>query len=112
VKASAISSAFEDSRFPPLSRAEFDKVDFEITVLGPMKKINDINEIILGKHGIYIKKDFRSGTMLPQVPIEYGWTREEFLGYTSRDKAGLGWDGWKSADIYIYEGLVLEENKK
>jgi AMMECR1 domain-containing protein len=50
--------------------------------------------------------------MLPQVPIEYGWTREEFLGYTSRDKAGLGWDGWKSADIYIYEGLVLEENKK
>jgi MEMO1 family protein len=112
VQASAISSAFEDPRFPPLTKDEYNKVDVEITVLGQMKKISNINEIILGKHGIYIKKDFRSGTMLPQVPIEYGWTLEEFLGYTSRDKAGLGWDGWKSADIFIYEGLVLEENKK
>jgi hypothetical protein len=112
VRASALSSAFEDYRFSPLTKTEYDKVDVEITVLGPMKKINNINEIILGKHGIYIKKDIRSGTMLPQVAIEYGWTVEEFLGYTSRDKAGIGWDGWKSAEIYIYEGLVLEENKK
>ncbi len=43
--------------------------------------------------------------MLPQVAIEYGWTVEEFLGYTSRDKAGIGWDGWKNAEIFIYEGL-------
>jgi hypothetical protein len=112
VRASALSSAFEDYRFNPLTKAEYEKVDVEITVLGPMKKINNINEIILGKHGIYIKKDFRSGTMLPQVAIEYGWTVEEFLGYTSKDKAGIGWDGWKSAEIFIYEGLVLEENKK
>jgi MEMO1 family protein len=112
VRASAISSAFEDPRFSPLTKTEYDKVDFEITVLGPMKKINNIKEIVLGKHGIYIKKDFRAGTMLPQVPIEQGWTLEEFLGYTSRDKAGIGWDGWKSAEIYIYEGVVLEENKK
>jgi AmmeMemoRadiSam system protein B/AmmeMemoRadiSam system protein A len=112
VRVSALSSAFEDPRFPALTRSEYDKVDVEITVLGPMKKINNISEIKLGKHGIYIKKDFRSGTMLPQVATEYGWTVEEFLGYTSRDKAGIGWDGWKSADLYIYEGLVLEENGK
>jgi AmmeMemoRadiSam system protein B/AmmeMemoRadiSam system protein A len=112
VKASALSSAFEDPRFPALTKEEYEKVDVEITVLGPMKKINDISEIVLGKHGIYIKKDFRSGTMLPQVATENGWTVEQFLGYTSRDKAGLGWDGWKSAEISIYEGLVLEENKK
>jgi MEMO1 family protein len=112
VRASALSSAFDDYRFSPLTKAEYDKVDVEITVLGPMKKINNISEIQLGKHGIYIKKDNRAGTMLPQVAIEYGWTVEEFLGFTSRDKAGLGWDGWKTADIYIYEGLVLEENKK
>ncbi len=112
VKASALSSAFEDPRFPALTKEEYEKVDFEITVLGPMEKINDISEIVLGKHGIYIKKDFRSGTMLPQVATENGWTVEQFLGYTSRDKAGLGWDGWKSAEISIYEGLVLEENKK
>jgi AmmeMemoRadiSam system protein B/AmmeMemoRadiSam system protein A len=112
VKASAISSAFEDPRFSPLTKEEYKKTEIEITVLGPLKKINNINEIVLGKHGIYIKKDSRSGTMLPQVATENGWTVEEFLGYTSRDKAGLGWDGWKDADIFIYEGVVLEDNKK
>jgi AmmeMemoRadiSam system protein B/AmmeMemoRadiSam system protein A len=112
VQQSALSSAFEDPRFQPVTKDEFDKLEFEITVLGPLKKINDINEIVLGRHGIYIKKDMRSGTMLPQVATENKWTVEEFLGYTSRDKAGLGWDGWRNADLYIYEGLVLEENHK
>jgi AmmeMemoRadiSam system protein B/AmmeMemoRadiSam system protein A len=112
VQASALSSAFEDPRFSPLSKEEFKVTDIEITVLGPLKKINNISEIILGKHGIYIKKDVRSGTMLPQVATENGWSVEEFLGYTSRDKAGLGWDGWKDAEIFIYEGVVLEENTK
>lgn len=112
VQSSAVSSAFEDPRFPPLTREEYKKTDFEITVLGPLKKIKSISEIVLGKHGIYIKKDLRTGTMLPQVATENGWSVEQFLGYTSRDKAGLGWDGWKDAEIYIYEGFVLEDNKK
>jgi len=106
---SSQSSAFEDPRFSPLTKDELPKTDIEITVLGPMKKISNINEIVLGRHGIYIKKDFRSGTMLPQVATENNWSVEEFLGYTSRDKAGIGWDGWKDADLYIYEGIVLEE---
>lgn len=108
----AIASAFEDTRFIPLSKEEFNKIKIEISVLGPLKKINDISEIVLGKHGIYIVKDFRSGTMLPQVATGNHWTLKQFLGYTSRDKAGLGWEGWKNADIYIYEAVVLEENKK
>ena len=108
----AIASAFDDTRFTPLSKEEFNKIKIEISVLGPLKKIKNISEIVLGKHGIYIKKDFRSGTMLPQVATGNHWTLEQFLGYTSRDKAGLGWDGWKNADIYIYEAVVLEENKK
>jgi MEMO1 family protein len=112
VSESAISSAFEDPRFSPLTKEEYEKIDIEITILGPLILIHNISEIILGKHGIYIKRGTRAGTMLPQVAIENGWTVEEFLGYTSRDKAGLGWDGWKDADIYVYDGLVLEDNKK
>jgi hypothetical protein len=108
----AIASAFDDTRFTPLSKEEFNKIKIEISVLGPLKKINNISEIVLGKHGIYIKKDFRSGTMLPQVATGNHWTLEQFLGYTSRDKDGLGWEGWKDADIYIYDAVVLEENKK
>ena len=111
VQESAISSAFEDPRFSPLTKGEYKNTDIEITVLGPLKKISNINEIVLGKHGIYIKKGQRAGTMLPQVATENRWTVEEFLGYTSRDKAGLGWDGWKDAELFIYEGVVLEETK-
>ncbi|MDP4224169.1 MAG: AmmeMemoRadiSam system protein A [Bacteroidota bacterium] len=108
----AVASAFEDTRFLPLSKDEFNKLRIEISVLGPLKKIRNTSEIVLGKHGIYIVKGYRSGTMLPQVATGNHWTLEQFLGYTSRDKAGLGWDGWKEADIYIYEAVVLEENKK
>ncbi len=108
----AVAAAFEDDRFLPVSREEFNKLRIEISVLGPLIKIKNISEIVLGKHGIYIVKGYRSGTMLPQVATGNHWTIEQFLGYTSRDKAGLGWDGWKSADIYTYEAIVLEENRK
>jgi hypothetical protein len=109
VQQSAYSSAFDDPRFSHLTMEEYPKTDIEITVLGPLKKISDINQIVLGRHGIYIKKNEQSGTMLPQVATENNWTLEEFLGYTSRDKAGLGWEGWKDAEIFVYEGVVLEE---
>lgn len=108
---SALSSAFDDPRFSAVKKEEYDDLEIEITVLGSLKKIKSPDEIILGKHGIYIRKGMQSGTMLPQVATENGWTVEQFLGYTSRDKAGLGWDGWKNAELFIYEGLVLEENK-
>lgn len=112
VQESALSSAFDDPRFTPLTPDEFEKAEVEITVLGPLRKINDTSEIVLGKHGIYIKKESRSGTMLPQVATENGWSVEEFLGYTSREKAGLGWDGWRDAELFVYDGLVLDEKQK
>ncbi len=112
ISESAFSSAFEDPRFAPLTKKEYQKTSMEITILGPLKRIKDTSEIKLGKNGIYIKKGSHSGTMLPQVATENGWTVEQFLGYTARDKAGIGWDGWKDAELYIYDGLVLEDNGK
>jgi AMMECR1 domain-containing protein len=74
-----------------------------------MKKINSIDEIELGKHGIYIKQGYNSGTFLPQVAESTGWNLEEFLGHCARDKARIGWDGWKTADIYTYEAIIFDE---
>jgi hypothetical protein len=74
-----------------------------------LKKINNIHEIVLGKHGIYIKKGGRSGTFLPQVADKTHWTLEDFLGHCAGDKAGIGWNGWKDADIYTYEAIVFGE---
>ncbi len=105
----AISSATQDSRFTPVTAREIDKLEIEISVLSPMKRIYSADEIVLGKHGIYIKKGYYSGTFLPQVATETGWSREEFLGHCARDKAGLGWDGWKDAELYTYEACVFGE---
>lgn len=109
VRAMATEAAFGDPRFPDLTQAEYPKIHIEISVLGPMKRITDISEIRIGKHGIYIKKGISAGTLLPQVASERGWTVTEFLGYCSRDKAGIGWDGWKMAEIYVYEAYVFGE---
>jgi hypothetical protein len=107
----AVEAAFSDSRFPALTASEYPSVQIEISVLGPMKKINDISEIKIGKHGIYLKKGFRSGTLLPQVAEERGWNAVQFLGYCARDKAGIGWDGWKDkeTEIFVYEAYVFGE---
>ncbi|MBN2572017.1 MAG: AmmeMemoRadiSam system protein B [Ignavibacteriales bacterium] len=105
----AIAASTQDPRFLAVTRDELDKCEIEISVLTPMKKIKSIDEIQLGKHGIYIKKGYSTGTFLPQVATETGWTKEEFLGHCARDKAGIGWTGWKDADIYIYEALVFSE---
>jgi hypothetical protein len=105
----AIASSTEDTRFSPVSPAEVDQLEIEISVLSPMKGVYSPDDIILGKHGIYIKKGYFSGTFLPQVATETGWNKEEFLGHCARDKAGIGWDGWKDADLYVYEACIFSE---
>ncbi len=104
-----ISAATRDYRFKPVTPAELDEIEIEISVLSPLKKISDIEEIELGRHGIYISKGGQSGTYLPQVAGKTNWTLEEFVGHCSRDKARIGWDGWKDADLYTYEAFVFEE---
>jgi len=109
VRNMSLEAAFNDSRFQPLSKNELDEISIEISVLSPLKRIEDIDEIVLGRHGVYIKKGIRSGTFLPQVANNRDWTVTDFLGHISRDKAGLGWTGWKGAEIYIYEAFVFGE---
>ena len=103
----ARAAAFEDPRFMPVTRDELDDIDIEISVLTPMRRIESLDEFQLHKHGIYIKKGYRSGTFLPQVADEVNWTKEEFVGHCAQDKAGIGWDGWKDAELYVYEAIVF-----
>ena len=103
----ARAAAFEDPRFPPVSRGELDYLDIEISVLTPMRRIQSLDEFELHKHGIYIRKGYRSGTFLPQVADEVNWTKEEFVGHCSQDKAGLGWNGWRDAELFVYEAIVF-----
>ncbi len=111
IKEMAISAALNDYRFSPLKSDEISSVDIEISVLTPLKKIRDIDELELGRDGIYIKKDGHSGTFLPQVAVSTGWSKKEFMGHCSRDKAGLGWDGWKDADLFTYQAIIFSEKE-
>ena len=53
-----------------------------------------------------------TGTFLPQVAGNYDWSVEEFLGHCAESKVGIGWDGWESANLFIYETIVLKEVSK
>ena len=103
----ARAAAFDDPRFKPVTRDEFDDLDIEISVLTPMRHIQSLDEFQLHRHGIYIRKGHRSGTFLPQVADQVNWTKEEFVAHCSQDKAGLGWDGWRDAELFVYEAIVF-----
>lgn len=108
VEKMAVESAFHDPRFCGLQKDEWKDIDIEISVISPMRKIENIDEIAVGVHGLYIEKGGYSGLLLPQVATEYAWDRETFLGYTCY-KAGLPKDAWKSDDtkIYIFSAEVF-----
>ncbi len=107
----AISAATGDPRFLPVTPDELMEIDIEISVLSPLKKVDDIEEIQVGHHGLMIEKGFRKGLLLPQVATEYGWDREAFLEHTCL-KAGLPPDAWrKGAKIYLFSAEIFGERK-
>lgn len=105
-------SAFEDPRFYPLSKEELDDIDIEISVLTIPKRLNSIDEIEIGKHGLIIQKGPYHGLLLPQVAEKYNWTPIEFLEHTSR-KAGLHRNDWKDPNtiIEIFTAEVFSEKE-
>ena len=112
----AISAATEDPRFSPVKTNELNDIVFEVTVLTPPAEIvvtdptEYLRKIKVGRDGLIIKHSFSSGLLLPQVPIEYDWSVEEFLQHTC-EKAGLERDTWKNESIKIekFEGIIFKE---
>ncbi len=101
VQEMAVSAAFNDYRFEPLKAEELSEIDIEISVLTPFKRISDIEEIEVGKHGLMVVKGNHSGLLLPQVAAEYGWDRQTFLQHTCL-KAGLHPLEWKDKETSLY----------
>lgn len=106
----AMASASKDPRFYPMKEADLDNFSIEISVLSPLHKIEDFEEIEIGKHGIYLEKGYYRGVLLPQVATEHNWDRTTFLKQTCL-KAGLPTDAWKAedAEIYIFSAQVFGE---
>jgi AmmeMemoRadiSam system protein A len=112
VEEMAIAAAFNDPRFPPLEKEEMEDLAIEISVLSPLKIIDDINKIDVGKHGLIIESGLHRGLLLPQVALEYNWNNISFLEHTCQ-KAGLSIDAWKdeSTKIQVFSAEIFSESE-
>ena len=110
VAAIAAASATKDPRFHPLEKTELDNFSLEISVLSPLQQLEDLEEIEIGVHGIYLEKNFSRGVLLPQVATEHNWDRTTFLQQTCV-KAGLKINAWQGqdAEIYIFSAQIIKE---
>jgi len=98
----AVESAAGDPRFRPLSPREIEKIDIEISVLSPMKRVSSYKEVNIPGDGVMVRKGLGGGVYLPQVATEAGWNREEFLTSLCGQKAGIAPDAWKDPDTELY----------
>jgi uncharacterized protein len=109
VQEMAVAAATKDPRFYPMKKEELENFNMEISVLTPLRKIESAEEIEVGRHGLYLEKNFSRGVLLPQVAAEYGWDRDTFLRQTCL-KAGLETDAWQEgADIYVFGAEVFND---
>ena len=102
VRDMAVESSSNDPRFPPVSAGELKDIKVEISVLSEPQRVRDINGVIMGTHGVIVRRGARSGVFLPQVATETGWSREEFLSNLCAHKAGLPSDAWKDPQTELY----------
>ena len=110
IQKNAINAGTNDPRFPSVTLDDFNNLCFEISVMGELDKCLEPEKIVVGKHGLVIKNGPSQGLLLPQVPIEWNWSRQEFIEHTC-EKAGLSKDSWKSSatEIYWFESEVFGE---
>jgi AmmeMemoRadiSam system protein A len=113
VRDTATLAAMRDTRFPQVSASELPKLEYEISVLSPLRRVTDIQQIKVGQHGLLMKNgDSYEGLLLPQVPVEQKWDRQTFLEQTCR-KAGMQSNCWmdEDTDIFSFTAVVFGEHK-
>lgn len=106
----ARAAAISDTRFAPVSPSELDELSYEISILTNPTPISP-EDVVVGRDGLIISRQGYSGLLLPQVPIEWGWDKEQFLGHTCQ-KAGLPLDCWKHEGTVIkaFQAIVFDED--
>jgi AmmeMemoRadiSam system protein A len=95
----AVASAIDDPRFPPVTADELPSIRISINALTPPAPISP-EAIVVGRHGLWLTVGGRSGLLLPEVPLTYGWDRERFLAALCR-KAGAPDDAWRRPDAEL-----------
>lgn len=110
VRAMAESAALRDPRFPPLQPGELPRTRLSLSVLTPVRPLDDIADLRLGRDGLVVSRGFARGVLLPQVAVQHDWSRETFLAHTCR-KAGLPPGAWKDPEttVEVFSAEVFAE---
>jgi AmmeMemoRadiSam system protein A len=105
-------AALQDPRFHSVTKEELPKIEYEVSVLSPMRRVTDVEQIQVGTHGLIMKNGEKEGLLLPQVPVEQHWDRATFLEETCR-KAGMEAGCWRdeNTDIFSFTAVVFHEHK-
>lgn len=98
----AEAAAFNDDRFDELDVEELPKITIEISVLSEPIKINSIDEIVLGQHGVIVEQDHKRGIFLPEVATENNWDIETLLNTLCEEKAEIPKEAWKNNKVTLY----------
>lgn len=108
----ARAAAFSDPRFPPLTKQEWTRCRYEISVLDQPTPCPATDKIVIGRDGLILQWQGRSGVFLPQVPVEQDWNVQEYLLNLCR-KAGLPPYSWEKpgAKLFWYQALVFSCQK-
>ncbi|PID38132.1 MAG: AMMECR1 domain-containing protein [Proteobacteria bacterium] len=109
VERMTIAAATQDPRFSAVRAEELTELAIEISVLSPRRRVS-AEEVVVGRHGVFITLGSRRGVLLPQVATEHGWDRQTFLEHTCQ-KAGLPRDTWRDAQtqIEVFSAQVFGE---
>jgi AmmeMemoRadiSam system protein B/AmmeMemoRadiSam system protein A len=109
VQEMAVAAATADPRFPPLTTEELEEVSVEVSVLSPLRRVTDTQQIQVGTHGLVILQSGQQGVLLPQVPVDEGWDLGEYLENLCL-KAGLMHNCWADRPtLYAFTAVVFGE---
>ncbi len=112
IRDTAMFAALRDTRFPPVSASELSQLEYEVSVLSPMRRVMDVRQVKVGQHGLLMKNGDYEGLLLPQVPVDEKWDRQTFLDQTCI-KAGMRAGCWKdeNTDIFMFTAIVFGESR-
>jgi uncharacterized protein (TIGR00296 family) len=87
-----------------------EQVEIEISVLSPLNRLDNVEDIQVSTHGLVLDYHGQRGVFLPQVPVEQGWDRTEYLDNLCL-KAGVPKGCWRdtAAKLYTFTAVVFGE---
>ncbi|MFP4174889.1 MAG: AMMECR1 domain-containing protein, partial [Halobacteriales archaeon] len=99
-----------------VSRCELSSVAVTLCILSSVEEVgaDAADSLEIGSHGAIVESGRDTGWMLPTVPVERGWSADEFLDRTC-SKAGIEEGCWRDdtsgSSVYLFEGQVFREQE-